>query len=165
MKRAEGAGSVGEVGGEMARRGNGARWRERVAASMSIARIALERSGGHVAATRVLHDGLFVPRAAGARAALGTTDCAVLIVALDRDGARVGVLALADRSGRVFSDDEVALAERLMRDVVRCIGHADGHDAVQDGIARLLHALGGETAAVYAVGERGAELSLVASSR
>ena len=146
----------------MAKMPSGSRWRERVASVKSIARIALQQSGGHVAATRVLHDALFID--VPPPLARSPTDCAVLVVALAREGERVGVIALADRSGRVFSDEEVATAERLMRGVASGIQAVDRRQTAQDGIGRLLHALGGETAAVYAVAAGGDELALVAAA-
>src|SRR5262245_54638036 len=118
-------------------------WRSRVVAADTIARLALRQSGGYVAATRVLHDGLFErgPDAAGVPQ---SPDGAVLVVTVERGGRRVGVAALADRSGRVFGDDEVTRAERITRTIAHGIAkrRTDQAPAV---VACLLHELGGET--------------------
>jgi GAF domain-containing protein len=137
------------------------RWRARVASSASIARLALGQSGGHVAATRVLYDGLFTSAADTAGLVHDAPDRAVLVVALECGPRRVGVMALADRSGRVFSDDEVALAERLTRPVAREIVHGRGHAVAGEAIERLLELLGGETAALYTLVGDGGVLALV----
>ena len=116
-----------------------------------------------MAATRVLHDGLFTYGPDASSLDHDATDRAVLVVALERDGQPVGVIVLADRSGRVFSDQEVALAEGVTHDVSWGIQRGRGDETAYDVVERLLQLLGGETAAMYAVADDGAELSLVAA--
>jgi len=128
-------------------------WRPRVVCADTIARLALQQSGGHVAATRVLHDGLFRcgPDASGG--AYPSPDRSVLVVTVEHEGRQLGVAAFADRSGRVFSDDEVTLAERAT-------GASTEAEVV---VERLLELLGGETAALYRIDDDGAQLALVAA--
>ena len=135
-------------------------WRQRVVSAESIARLALTHSGGHVAATRVLHDGLFK---AGPDASSDSPYRAVLVVTVEHGGRRVGVAALADRSGRVFSDEEVTLAEGVTRAISRGIVRGRGDEAAHEVVARILQLLGGETAALYTVANDGAQLALVAA--
>ena len=88
------------------------RWCLRVVSAESIARLALQRPGGHVAATRVLHDGLFASQRDASDLVYDSPDRAVLVVTIEHDGRRVGVVALADRSGRLYTiaDDGAQLA-------------------------------------------------------
>ena len=138
-------------------------WRTRVVPADSIARLALQRSGGHVAATRVLHDGLFECGLDARGVVHDSLDRALLVVTVEHDGRRVGVAALADRSGRVFSDDEVTLAERVTRAVSQGMMDGRGDEAAHTVVERMLQLLGGETAALYTIADDGAQLALVAA--
>jgi hypothetical protein len=73
------------------------------------------------------------------------------------------IAALADRSGRVFSDDEVTLAERVTRAGARRIVGEASNEAAQAVVERMLQLLGGETAALYTLADDGAQLALVAA--
>lgn len=141
----------------------GPRWCPRVVSAESIARLALQRSGGHVAATRVLHDGLFASERDASDLVYDAPDRAVLVVTIEHGGRRVGVVALADRSGRVFSDQEVTLAERVARAASPGMVRGHGGEAAHAVVERLLQLLGGETAALYTIADDGAQLALVAA--
>lgn len=142
---------------------SGPQWRQRVVSADSIARLALNHFGGHVAATRVLHDGLFKSGVDAKGLAYESPDRAVLVVTVEHGGRRVGVAALADRSGRVFSDDEVTLAERVTRAGAPSIMRGRSNEAAQAVVERMLQLLGGETAALYTLADDGAQLALVAA--
>ena len=142
---------------------SGPRWCPRVVSAESIARLALQRPGGHVAATRVLHDGLFVSERDRSDLVYDSPDRAVLVVTIEHGGRRVGVVALADRSGRVFSDQEVTVAERVSRSASRGMARGHGNEAAHVVVERVLQLLGGETAALYTVADDGAQLALVAA--
>jgi hypothetical protein len=142
---------------------SGPQWRQRVVSADSIARLALNHAGGHVAATRVLYDGMFKSGADATGLAYESPDRAVLVVTVEHDGRCVGVAALADRSGRVFSDDEVTLAEGVTRAGARRIVGERSNEAAQAVVERMLQLLGGETAALYTLADDGAQLALVAA--
>jgi len=137
-------------------------WRTRVVATDSIARLALQYAGGHVAATRVLHDGLFESGTDATGVVHRAPDRAVLVVTVQLDGRLVGIAALVDRSGRVFSDKEVAVAERVTRPAARVLEQPGPGDGAHPVIERLLQLLGGETAALYRIEDDGSKLALVA---
>lgn len=139
------------------------RWRPDVSSEESIARLVL-LSGSHVAATRVLHDALFecggdvygLPRE--------WTGRAVLVVPVQVGRRYVGIMALADLSGRVFSDREFAVAQRVSQTATHAVLRGRTTRAARGLVERFLAQVGGETAALYALGEDGTHLRLLAAS-
>ncbi len=140
------------------------RWRRDVSSTQSIARLVI-LSGSHVAATRVLHDALFEWGGDVSGLAREWTGRAVLVVPVQSGRRYVGIVALADLSGRVFSHRELAVAQRVSQAATHVVlrGRTTAH--AHGIVERLLEQLGGETAALYTLDEDGTHLRLLAAAQ
>jgi hypothetical protein len=139
----------------------GLRWSQSLNVADSVARGALQR-GISVIVPWVLSDALFHYAGTAADRSARAGDRALLIVPVMARSRALGVLAVADRCGRVFGDSDLAVAERLARSARRAFDPgepADRHGTiVRDGLA----ALGGQSAALYALTGDGERLMMVA---
>ena len=132
------------------------RWSQSLNVADSVARRALQR-GISVIVPWVLSDALFHYAGTVAVRSARTGDRALLVVPVMARGRALGVLALADRCGRVFGDDDLVVVERLARLARRAFAHRSSM-IVGDGLV----ALAGRSAALYALTADGERLVMIA---
>jgi len=139
----------------------GLRWSQSLNVADSVARGALQR-GMSVIVPWVLSDALFHYAGTAAAGSARAGDRALLIVPVMARARALGVLALADRCGRVFGDGDLAVAERLARRARRAFDQVDPADRHSTIVRDGLVALAGQSVALYALTADGKRLVMVA---
>jgi GAF domain-containing protein len=143
---------------------SGCEWSPVVAPDESIVRAAL-RDRTPVSAARVLRDGLFGYRGGVGGLAETGTDRAVLVVPLACRQELVGLVATADRCGRMFLDSEVARAQVFADQAAVALAEMGFLPQVPGRIAEAMVALlGARSAAVYRFDAESGTLVLLAAS-
>jgi hypothetical protein len=137
------------------------RWNASVALEESVARWAV-RGGGGVTIPRVLHDVLlrYGPTDHGISS---RDDRALLVVPVGGPGRSLGVLAVADRSGRSFGDRDVTAAEGIAALAAPALVAGTPGAPVLALLVQALDVLAAESAALYALADGDRRLSMVAA--
>jgi hypothetical protein len=137
------------------------RWSASVALEETVARWAV-RGGGGVTVPRVLHD-VLLQYGATDHGTSPRDDRALLVVPVEGPGRALGVLAVADRSGRSFADRDVAAAEGIAAQAAPALAAGTPAAPVLPLLVQALDVLAAESAAFYALADGDRRLSMIAA--